>query len=102
MDDSSESQKKKSSLKDHLLPDIPDFLKEQNEDANFSLTIRKEATINYDGRQFFVRIPSEISRFYRLKKGDKAELLVEADEDLSQNEHRKIVLSLRVIENGTK
>jgi hypothetical protein len=101
MDDLSESQKK-NALKNPHLPEIPDFLEEQNEDADVSLTIRKEATFNYDGRQFFVRIPSEISRFYRLKKGDKAELLVEADENISQSEHRKIVLSLKVIENETK
>ena len=101
MDDLSESEKGKIASKDHLLPEIPGFLKEQIDDSSVSLTIIKEATINYDGRQFFVRIPSEISKFYRLKKGDKVELLVEGDEDLSQNEHRKIVLSLKVIENET-
>jgi cold shock CspA family protein len=106
MDDLPESKKKHSVSETYQIPCVPDFLKESNEDhsdifESYSdiLTIRKEATLNYDGRQFFVRIPSEISKFYSLKKGDKVELSIENDD--TSKKRREIILSLKVIEDAT-
>ena len=40
------------------------------------LDIVKDATILFDGKQFMIKIPKEISEFYRLKKGQKFRLKV--------------------------
>ncbi len=43
---------------------------------NPSLAITKEVAILFDGKQFMVKIPKEISDFYDLKKGKKIRLVV--------------------------
>lgn len=39
--------------------------------------IVKSASISYDGKQFLIRIPREISRFFNLKKGGHMKLTVD-------------------------
>ena len=41
-----------------------------------NLDIKKEVTILFDGKQFMIKIPKEISEFYNLKKGKKMKLVV--------------------------
>jgi hypothetical protein len=38
--------------------------------------IEKIAAINFDGQQYFVRIPKKISDFLEINKGDKIKFLV--------------------------
>jgi bifunctional DNA-binding transcriptional regulator/antitoxin component of YhaV-PrlF toxin-antitoxin module len=38
--------------------------------------IEKIVTVNYDGRQFIVRIPKKISDYLEIHKGDKIKFLV--------------------------
>lgn len=41
------------------------------------LSIKKEVSVLFDGKQFMIKLPKEISDFYDLKKGDKLCLKVE-------------------------
>ena len=41
-----------------------------------NLDIKKDVTILFDGKQFMIKIPKEISEFYNLKKGKKMRLVV--------------------------
>ncbi len=50
-----------------------DMLKEE---LKPNLNIVKEATILFDGRQFMIKIPKEISNFYKIKKGNKLKMIV--------------------------
>lgn len=102
--DNSSNFSKKASSKGYQTPDIPEFLLEESRveepclEYDAGSTIRKEVTLNYDGKQLFIRIPSAISKFYGLKKGDRMELFVKTDPK-SPGNNRKIALSLKVIED---
>ncbi len=50
--------------------------KMENDQINSSLAIVKDVAILFDGKQFMVKIPKEISEFYNLKKGSKLRLIV--------------------------
>jgi hypothetical protein len=39
--------------------------------------IEKTVTISFDGKQFLVRIPNEISDFLKLKKGNKLKFILD-------------------------
>ena len=41
-----------------------------------NVDIVKEVSVLFDGRQFLIKLPREISNFYELKKGDKIQLRV--------------------------
>ena len=45
-----------------------------------NVDIVKEVSVLFDGRQFLIKIPREISNFYELKKGDKLKLVVNIKE----------------------
>lgn len=46
------------------------------EEMKPKVDIIKEASILYDGRQFLIKIPREISRFYNIKKKDKFRFVI--------------------------
>ena len=46
-------------------------IEQLKEELKPKVDIIKTANILFDGRQFMVKLPQEISRFYNIKKGDK-------------------------------
>lgn len=46
------------------------------EEIKPNVDIVKEVSVLFDGRQFLIKLPREISNFYELKKGDKLKLKV--------------------------
>lgn len=46
------------------------------EEIKPNVDIVKEVSVLFDGRQFLIKLPKEISNFYELKKGDKIRLRV--------------------------
>lgn len=38
--------------------------------------IEKTVSVNYDGKQFFIRIPKEISDYFKLKKKDSVKFII--------------------------
>lgn len=68
-----------------------DILQNSNE-------IKKKVKISYDGKQFLIRIPNEISKYYNLRKGDEVEITIE--EAKTTNEHiRGKPITLKVVED---
>ena len=45
-----------------------------------NVDIVKEVSVLFDGRQYLIKLPREISNFYELKKGDKLRLTVNIKE----------------------
>ena len=45
-----------------------------------NVDIVKEVSVLFDGRQFLIKLPREISDFYNLKKKDKLKLIVNVRE----------------------
>lgn len=43
------------------------------------IAIKKDVTILFDGKQFMIKIPKEISNFYNMKKGKKIRLIVKPE-----------------------
>jgi hypothetical protein len=76
-----------------------DFDKKADEKSN-NINIRKTVKISYDGKQFLIRIPNEISSYYNLKKGDELEILIEPDNVPGANRLEN-PLVLKVIKDGT-
>ncbi len=50
------------------------------EEIKPNVNIVKEVSVLFDGRQFLIKLPREISNFYELKKGDKLRLVVNIKE----------------------
>ncbi len=50
------------------------------EELKPNVDIVKEVTVLFDGRQFLIKLPREISNFYDLEKGDKIKLIVNVKE----------------------
>ncbi len=50
------------------------------EELKPNVDIVKEVSVLFDGRQFLIKLPREISNFYELKKGDKIRLIVNIKE----------------------
>ena len=50
------------------------------EELKPNVDIVKEVSVIFDGRQFLIKLPREISNFYDLKKGDKIRLIVNVKE----------------------
>ncbi len=46
------------------------------EEIKPNVDIIKEVSVLFDGRQFLIKLPREISNFYELKKRDKIQLRV--------------------------
>ena len=61
----STNKKKAEQIKEELKPNVD---------------IVKEVSVLFDGRQFLIKLPREISNFYELKKGDKLKLVVNIKE----------------------
>lgn len=59
----------------------------------------KSAKIAFDGKQFLVRIPTEISGIKKMKKGDKLEFIVEIPPAPEPIENAKLTITY-VRENG--
>lgn len=59
------------------------------------LNVQKKVKVSYDGKQFLIRIPNEISNFYRLKKGDEVEVFLKVDEEYF-TEAREIPLFIKI------
>ena len=51
-----------------------------------NIDIIKYATVQYDGKQFMIKLPKEITEFYKLKKGDTIKLAVRID--TQGNDHK--------------
>tara|TARA_Y100000310_G_scaffold302836_1_gene340605 strand:- start:6090 stop:6317 length:228 start_codon:yes stop_codon:yes gene_type:complete len=63
-------------------------LKEEIEDHKVSASlINKVSSVLYDGKQFMIKIPIEISRFFKLKKGDKFEFFIDVKKK-KEEDHR--------------
>ena len=50
------------------------------EELKPNVDIVKEVSVLFDGRQFLIKLPREISNFYDLEKGDKIKLIVNVKE----------------------
>lgn len=50
-----------------------------------NVDIVKHATVQFDGKQFMIKLPKEIAEFYDMKKGDTIELVVCIDPE--KNNH---------------
>ncbi|MDK2947431.1 MAG: hypothetical protein PWQ63_591 [Methanolobus sp.] len=68
-----------------------DILQNNNE-------IKKKVKISYDGKQFLIRIPNEISKYYNLRKGDEVEIIIEETKNTNEN-IREVPITLKVIED---
>ena len=45
------------------------------------VNIDKSMSILWDGRQFMVKLPKELSEFYKIKKGDKLRFIIDFSDD---------------------
>ncbi len=61
----STNKKKAEKIKEQIKPNVD---------------IVKKVSVLFDGRQFLIKLPREISNFYNLKKGDKLRLRVNVKE----------------------
>ena len=52
--------------------------------------IEKTVSINFDGKQFFIRIPTKVSEFLQLKEESKARVIV--DVSVIEEVKRKIMV----------
>jgi hypothetical protein len=59
------------------------------------LNVQKKIKVSYDGKQFLIRFPNEISSFYGLKKGDEVEVFLKVDEEHFA-EAREIPLLIKI------
>ena len=60
-----------SNLPPHIMAIIDEFREDVIEDVTI-----EDATVSYDGKQFLVRIPGDIARAIKMKKGDKFRFIV--------------------------
>lgn len=59
-------------------------------------TETKDLKIQWDGRQFFIKLPTEFSELLQLKKGDKARLTMKIPETSST---RKAKVTMEVLDD---
>jgi len=57
------------------------------EETKPNVNIEREVSVLFDGRQFLIKIPKEISQFYDLKKKDKIKLIIEIKEPPKKHEN---------------
>jgi hypothetical protein len=64
-------------------------------------TIEKDVKISYDGRQLMIRIPREITDFYKLKKGDAIKIVIRLSGD-DKRSNREIPMEVSIVEGVAK
>ena len=57
--------------------------------------IDKEMTILFDGKQFMIKIPKEVSEFLKIKKGDKFRFIIEIPEDKNEEPIKTDIFKLQ-------